>query len=479
MKGMSMAKKRKGRPAKYVVDYNGKPVVGLSYNKAVGQHYNTHYKTETKGKMVYFGGDKDEAIFKFRQWESKRGKKHVEFDIAPQGVEVEHTAIKELSDESVKVLNELREQAGLPPREGNILEFGVDGDLAAFGDDTKITSTYNVSEQIFWSKARELILNDIDEARKRLNINIKIDANAQSSVKLANVYEVFKRHPKYANLSDKNRTEASWKEFLKSVGNKPIQLISLKDIINYRDHILSQKISPKTISNTFGCIKGIIKTASRETHIDADSKSLIEFLNMCKVRLFAPKQQTKQTAKLLSKPDFHKLFNATDNIKHKLILLIGLNCAMKSSDICDIKMSNIDFVNKSLVKQRHKTGIIRAAVLWDITLEYIQKYLDEKGGNSEYLITCDIGKDKNKPFKPHSINEFFGDLRNKANVSKDVKFEHLRDSVKTVSVKKKPELLKVTDIIMGHKGGIGNQYLERQPEMVAEICKIVYDYYFG
>jgi integrase len=429
--------------------------------------------------MVYFGGDKDEAIFEFHQWESKRGKKQVQFDIAPQEVEVEHTATKELSDESVKVINDFREQAGLPPRDGNALEFSVDGDLAAFGDDTKITSTYNVLAQIFWGKARELILNDIDEARKLLNINIKIDADAKGSIKIANVYEVFKRHPKYANLSDKNRTEASWKEFLKSVGNKPVQLISLKDIIDYRDYILSKKNSPKTVSNTFGCIKDIIKTASRETQNDADSKSLVEFLNLCKVRLYAPKQQTKQTAKLVSKQDFHNLFNATNNVKHKLILLLGLNCAMKSSDICDIKISNIDFVNKSLVKQRHKTKIIRAAVLWDITLDYIKKYLAEKGGCSEYLLTCDVGKDKNKPFRPHSINDFFNDLRDKANVSKDIKFEQLRDSVKTVSVRKKPELLKATDIIMGHKGSIGNQYLERQPEMVAEICKIVYDYYFA
>ncbi len=63
-----MAKKLKGRPVQYVMDYNGKPVVGLSFHKAIGQYYNTHYKTETKGKMVYFGSDTDEAIFKFHQW---------------------------------------------------------------------------------------------------------------------------------------------------------------------------------------------------------------------------------------------------------------------------------------------------------------------------------------------------------------------------------------------------------------------------
>jgi|GEM_PF-5308862 len=474
-----MAKKRRGRPANYVVDFNGKPVVGLSYNEAVGQHYNTHYKTETKGKMFYFGGDKDEAIFKFRQWESKRKKKNTQFTIDPKEVDVQHTARKKLSNEAVATLNEFKKEAGQPPMEGDTIEFGVDGDLAAFGDDTEITSTYNVPEQIYWLKARELILNDIEEARKLLNLNIKIDMDAESSIKLGKVYELFKQHPKFANLLDKKRIESYWNEFFKSIGNKPIQLISLKNIIDYRNYILSKEIVPKTVANIFGQIKDIIKTASRETHDNNDSKALVELLNTCKVRLFAPKQQTKQTAKLMSREDFHKLFNATDNIKHKLILLLGLNCAMRSSDICDIKVSNIDFVNKSIIKHRHKTGIIRAAVLWDTTLDYIKKYLDAKEFSSEYLITCDSGKDKTRPLRPHSINEFFNDLRTKAKVSNDVKFEHLRDSVKTVSVKKKPQLMEVTDIIMGHKGRIGNQYLVRQPEMVAEICQIVHDYYFA
>ncbi len=57
-----MVKKRKGRPAKYITDYKGKPVVGLSYNKALGQYYNTHYRTETNGKKVYFGSDIFELI---------------------------------------------------------------------------------------------------------------------------------------------------------------------------------------------------------------------------------------------------------------------------------------------------------------------------------------------------------------------------------------------------------------------------------
>ena len=210
-----------------------------------------------------------------------------------------------------------------------------------------------------------------------------------------------------------------------------------------------------------------------------NSKALVQLLNTCQIRLVPPKQTTKQTAQQISKDDFQKLFNATNNIKYKLILLLGLNCAMKSTDICDIQLSNIDFDKKTLIKHRHKTSIVRAAVLWDITLEHINHYISDKNFQSDYLITKDIGLKRSEAFKPHSINEFFTELRRKTKIDVSVKFEQLRDSVKTVAVNEKPELLKATDIIMGHKGGIGNQYLERQPKMVKEICQIVYDYYFG
>ncbi len=217
---------------------------------------------------------------------------------------------------------------------------------------------------------------------------------------------------------------------------------------------------------------------SKETDNETDNKALIQLLNICQIRLVPPKQRTVQTAKQISKEDFHKLFKSTDNVKHKLIILLGLNCAMKSTDICDIKLTDISFERNTLIKHRHKTSIVRAAVLWDITMDYINQYLAGKNFQSDYLITTDIGSNSSDAFKPHSINEFFTELRCKAQVDESVKFEQLRDSVKTVAVTEKPELLQATDIIMGHKGGIGNQYLQRQPKMVREICQIVHDYYF-
>ena len=64
---MKNRNRRKGRPPKFVQDPNGRPIVGLSYNKANSCYYATYSKPR-----VYFGTNLADALFKFRQWENKQ-----------------------------------------------------------------------------------------------------------------------------------------------------------------------------------------------------------------------------------------------------------------------------------------------------------------------------------------------------------------------------------------------------------------------
>ena len=60
-------KRKKGRPPKFVLDPNGRPIVGLSYNKRNRSFYATYSEPR-----VYFGSDLAEALFKFRQYENQQ-----------------------------------------------------------------------------------------------------------------------------------------------------------------------------------------------------------------------------------------------------------------------------------------------------------------------------------------------------------------------------------------------------------------------
>ncbi|HEY5138846.1 MAG TPA: hypothetical protein VIJ25_05935 [Methylococcales bacterium] len=60
----------RGRPPTYVADANGRPVVGLSFDKN-NFYYNTHWKAENVDKQI-FGNDRGEAIARFRIWQSEK-----------------------------------------------------------------------------------------------------------------------------------------------------------------------------------------------------------------------------------------------------------------------------------------------------------------------------------------------------------------------------------------------------------------------
>ncbi len=65
-------KRKRGRPAKFVEDYEGNPIVGLSLHKADVRYYATGSKPTR-----YFGTNYDEAIVKFREWQARQRKEYV------------------------------------------------------------------------------------------------------------------------------------------------------------------------------------------------------------------------------------------------------------------------------------------------------------------------------------------------------------------------------------------------------------------
>jgi len=59
--------RRRGRPPKFVLDPNGRPIVGLSCNKNTRCYYATY-----SNPRVWFARDLTESLFKFRQWENQQ-----------------------------------------------------------------------------------------------------------------------------------------------------------------------------------------------------------------------------------------------------------------------------------------------------------------------------------------------------------------------------------------------------------------------
>ena len=449
-----MMSKKRGRPAKYVKGGDGKPVVGLSYNSRNNQYYLTHYKDDNDGNPLYFGSDKEEAIYRFRMWEAQRKRVKVDSEY--------------LHDDGRIIVSEDELQEGETAR----VEWMEEGSFDV------IVEGQSISEEYFWAKARELILSDISEARKKLNLPIRLDGSfkPEKSITLQEVFVVYANSPDAQGLDKKYKSDINifWAGFVRAIGNLQVADISQKHIQVYRNKIFAKGFKPKTIANRFNYVKGLLKIAGREVSNEGESQEIVRVLTLCQTRLNPPENQTQQRPATVGREEFHLLVNGTRHLHHKLIMMLAINCGMKSSDICDIKVTDIDLKKRTLVKQRHKTKIIRSAILWDETVDLIKQWLKVRPGTSPYLINP-----TGERFIARSVNTFFVRLRKRLGLSDDLKFEHFRDSTKTIAVEEKPELWKATDVLLGHKGDIGNQYLLRSPKMTREICQIVHDYYFG
>ena len=106
----------------------------------------------------------------------------------------------------------------------------------------------------------------------------------------------------------------------------------------------------------------------------------------------------------------------------------------------------------------------------------IQEMMKEQENTTKFLFLNNYGS----PIKPRNIRKWWQRERQRAGVSNDVKFQHIRDATQTIPIDDDPTLLFETKLLMGHDiTGVTNNYLQRRPTMVKRACKILEEHYFG
>ena len=494
----------RGRPAKYAHDHTGKPVVGLSFDKANNSYFNTHWKTENINRQN-FGNDKSEAIARFRIWQSEKQGQTTKLDAQPHQVQIETTVtrkhseaylkwrdeyIKTFSEEQKKELNEAVWQGRFPALSDKV-EFGTDAESAEFfqkkGYDVQQQLT--LLEGIFWQNARELILSDIHKARKLLNLPIVLDGKviSEKSVTLQELGELyFEKRRKPMSIVYKKDGLRFWKEFCQCVAVPRVGDVSLELIDRYEDYLYASvkkhAWSSATLNNRIAMIKTVFANAMKRVTSPSDIEHLRIVLQYC-TRLTRA-EKAKVNPNPISKENFIRMLNSTEDKTYKAILLLSLNCGMRESDIIEIKITprkgqphaDINLHEKILAMPRPKTGIIRVAVLWDRTVAAIREMLQERRVDSEYLFL----NSADRKMKATNINKWWARQRKIAKIDKSVKFEHIRDATQTIPLDDDPKSLVETNLIMGHSvKGMANNYLERRPRMVRRACATIENYFFA
>lgn len=507
--------RRRGPKPNYVTFCN-KPIEGLLFDKSTKSHY-TYYKDSKTGKTKKknLGRDLHKAIENLRKFNGV---------LANRGLIYEKESIVDLINKDVKystiekalvkyLKRVFRKQPEIaksafedyiPDTHADqdgptvckyiieeypdkleelcnlLIEYAKDKDISleVLGEIKVPDIRYKMPEELFWARVRKEILTNPYHVAKMTGIeeigylkNLPSPSDPYTLDEIANFYLERKAKP----LSKKCKIDSSnwWNEFKDIVSKQHIAEITQEDINRYNETIHQIKhdkdYSSAWVSHRLNSIKTIFNYAIKKANDKTDIRRVIDYCNV-----FVYPDKAPYNPQPISKEDYHKLLNVAD-IRWRAILLISLNCGFYPKDIQDLKKSDIDFEKQELKMIRQKTKIVRVAILWNKTIEALNEYLDHSKHKSEHLFISNF----KGIYKSQSIRDYFINLRKKANVSKKVKFEHLRDAAQSIPANNGCSLDDIR-LLMGHNvAGVANNYLARLPRSTRKVCEVLEQHYFG
>ena len=265
------------------------------------------------------------------------------------------------------------------------------------------------------------------------------------------------------SAEQRRRVLHAWEDFKKTTDVKALGEITPEVAIAYRDVVYGRNLTPKMESNIFTQIRRLFTfVRSRELAPDAMAKA-IDALK----RLIPSDSALSLDPQPIEPEQFKMLLNAADD-ENRAMLLLMLNGAYYCAEVVRLKWYMIK--DGCIVSHRAKEGrCVRVCVLWPETIDALKK-LKRK---DDHIFVAYTGR----PLGTKGAELRFRTLRTDAKVSTTVTSSHLRDGAATAMAQ-----AGVTDkffaIAMGHRSGISDHYVKRNPKMVAPAAIAIHDHYF-
>lgn len=188
-----------------------------------------------------------------------------------------------------------------------------------------------------------------------------------------------------------------------------------------------------------------------------------------------PKSRNQTNPNPISQSDLEAILKASEkHPRHYAAWLLMLNCALYPSEAVALNWGEIDLDKKTLVTDRGKTTVVRIAVLWDRTVDALEKIKPADASEATPVFMSRRGT----RLSVATLRENFRDTRKAAAVSAKVKGESLRDGAQTAAIEG-GAAHETVKLLAGHSTGISDFYVRRKPSMVADACREIERYYFS
>ena len=326
-----------------------------------------------------------------------------------------------------------------------------------------------IPEAVIWAKVRRELLDRPQYVASAVGIEqLGYLTNLPKPEKLPSLDALETIWKDHATCTKKQITKVlkAWKDFRATTKIQSITDISPEIVVQFRDQLHARTISQKQQQHLCGGVRRVLSFAkTRAIAVDAISKAL-NYLSI----LSSAESATSIDPHPISPEDFQCLLKVA-NTEDTALCLLCLNGAFYMQDTIRLRWSDIS--NGCIVTRRLKTGsCIRVCVLWQRTIDALEKLKAARKCNCEYIFLNYAGK----PLGISGAHHRFNALRDAANIP-HVCSSHFRDGSYTAAVE-----ANVTEdlcrIYIGHRSGMGDHYCSRRPHAVKPCTDAVYAKYF-
>lgn len=350
-----------------------------------------------------------------------------------------------------------------PDADARPIRITLDGDHIQFIRDQSDAST-------FWPWLRRLILGNRQDVARLTGIAslawLDELKEPEKSPKLAAVIKAYTdRH----DLSEKEASKAggTWKSFTRGVGVATLRELTPALVAAWGLKVKKQGLAAKTVQHTFNRVKTVLNHF-RTTGVGVDD--VRHALDCCAV-LKAP-DSTSLDPHPIARADFAALLEKAEG-EGKAMLLVALNLCFYPVDVARLRWADIDLERDTYHAKRGKTKVARAGVLWVRTVEALRTV--------DRVDDCDhvFHKSNAQPHTDTTVRKWFWRLREAAKVEKAVQFADIRDGAFTEAAAGDGVEFQHARVLAGHRSGIADAYVRRNPKMVAKACEAVERAYFA
>ena len=232
--------------------------------------------------------------------------------------------------------------------------------------------------------------------------------------------------------------------------NKSARQARTQDVKNYLLYLKAQGLSNTSLNLTISALK-------------------FYFEQILKRKLFFDIRRPKKEKYLpivLSKDQIMKLFEATKNLKHQLLLSLMYGSGLRVSEAVSLKIAQLDCLGRKILVKSGKGAKDRLTLLSKKSIDLLNRYWPLLPGNQTYLFA---GVGHQGHLTSRSAEKIFKQALNRAGIKKSAGCHSLRHSFATHLLEKGTEL-NVIQKLLGHENIKTTQiYARVSDKITAEI----------